>query len=101
MRSVTMPYYVGAGEPEWDEYLTIAENRPGEPPKSLFKYVEPWTAMMTVLPFPETPGPRPEGGTADPAAQWAEKFEQEQTFASELGLWKLSNMTAKCRAGGV
>jgi hypothetical protein len=31
-----------------------------EPPKSLFKYVEPWQVRTTVLSFSETPGPEPE-----------------------------------------
>jgi hypothetical protein len=102
-----MPYYVGAGDPEWDEYSTRAEVE-GDPPISLFKYVEPWTAMTAVLRFPETPGPRPEAKKADPASpkrlstkQLIEKFEQEQKHVSELALWELSSATAKCRAGGI
>jgi hypothetical protein len=102
-----MPYYIGAGDPDWDEYLTIVEDGTTEPPISLFKYIEPWTAKTTVLKFSETPGPRPEGENAQPAPQrlsqeqLLERFEKEQKVASELALWKLSNMVAKCRAGGV
>jgi hypothetical protein len=101
-----MPYYVGAGEPEWDEYLIMAEDDI-EPPISLFKYVEPWTAKTTVLQFPETPGPQPTAENAEPARQQLspqqsfEKFEKEQRFASALALWRLSSMTAKCRANGI
>jgi hypothetical protein len=101
-----MPYYVGAGEPEWDEYLSMAEDNI-EPPISLFKYVEPWTAKTAVLQFPETPGPQPKAEDADPARQQLspqqlfEKFETKQRFASALALWKLSSMTAKCRANGI
>lgn len=101
-----MPFYIGAGEPEWDEYLTTAEEV-AEPPISLFKYVEPWTAMTAVLRFPETPGPRPQAEKADPAPtrlppeQLLEKFQKEQKYLSELALWNLSTMTAKCRASGI
>jgi hypothetical protein len=51
-----MPYYIGAGTPEWDE-LDWEES--GDPPDSLYTYVEPWVAETTVLAFPETPGPEP------------------------------------------
>ena len=57
-------YIISAGDPEWDEYLTIVEDDP-EPPISLFQYAEPWTAKTAVLQFPETPGPRPEVRNAD------------------------------------
>jgi hypothetical protein len=101
-----MPYYVGAGEPEWDEYWRIVDDAP-EPPISLFKYIEPLTANIAVLRFSETPGPRPEVKNEDPAPrplpteQLLEKFEKEQKFVSELALWELSSMTAKCRANGL
>jgi hypothetical protein len=103
---MSMPYYVAAGEPEWDEYMTTVEDVP-EPAISLFKYVEPWLARRTVLPFPETPGPRPEADNADPAPkqpspeQLFEKYQKEQKYLSELALWKVSGMTAECRAGGI
>jgi len=102
-----MPYYIGAGEPEWDEYMAMMEDDVTEPPISLFKYVVPWTAKTAVLQFPATPGPQPQDLSADPdpqlppGQQWVARFENEQKFASELALWKLSSMTAKCRAGGV
>jgi hypothetical protein len=101
-----MPYYVGAGEPEWDEYMEIAEEV-DEPPISLFKYIDPWATKTRVLQFPESPGPQPEGKSAHRAsaqlssAQLFERYEQEQKHTSELALWKLSGMTAKCRAGGI
>jgi hypothetical protein len=104
--SVNMPYYIGAGEPEWDEYMEIAEDVAG-PPISLFKYVEPWTAMTAVLPFPETPGPRPQAEKTDPAPrqlspeQMLERFQNEQKHLSELALWELSSATAKCRDNGI
>lgn len=102
-----MPYYVGAGDPQWDEYMEMVEDGNAEQPISLFKYVEPWTAKTTVLQFPETPGPQPEDKNADPdpqlppAQQWFARFESEQKFASDLAVWNLSSITAKCRASGV
>jgi hypothetical protein len=102
-----MPYYVGADEPEWDEYLTMAEQgQVGEPPITLFKYVEPWLAKTTVLHFPETPGPRPRDPDARPARelsteQWMEMYDKEQKALSALALWRLSSMTATCRARGI
>ena len=104
-----MPYYIGAGDPEWDQHQKINEERGdySEPPISLFKYVEPWTAGTTVLQFPETPGPRPQDKTADPdpnlneSEQWRVNYQNEQKHASELGLWAVSGMTAKCRANGI
>jgi len=102
-----MPYYVGVGDPEWDEYMKMVEDGDAEPPISLFKYVEPWAANTTVLQFPETPGPQPQDKNADPdpqlspPQQWRARFDNEQKFASDLALWKLSSMTAKCRASGV
>lgn len=99
-----MPYYFGVDDPEWDEYV---EDDNAEASISLFKYVEPWTAKTTVLQFPETPGPRPEDKDADPARQQLsteqriERYEKENKFASDLALWSLSSITAKCRANGV
>src|SRR5262245_42473466 len=56
-----MPYYVGAGDPEWDEYLERSETDwSDEPPQSLFKYVAPEKAETSVLRFPEAPGAEPE-----------------------------------------
>jgi hypothetical protein len=55
-----MPYYVGAGEPEWDEYLDQSETPSVNEPVSLFKYIEPWQAETTVLRFAETAGAEPE-----------------------------------------
>ena len=94
-----MPYYVGVGDPEWDEYMKMVEDGDAEPPISLFKYVEPWAANTTVLQFPETPGPQPQDKNADPdpqlspPQQWRARFDNEQKFASDLALWKLSSMT--------
>ena len=51
-----MPYYVGAGTPEWEEYLEGAQTESGEPPQSLFAYIEPSAAAATVLAFPAAPG---------------------------------------------
>jgi hypothetical protein len=100
-----MPYYVAAGEPEWDEYLRMTEDDL-ELPIALFKYVEPWTARTTVLQFPETPGSQPKADNADPAPQQLspeqlfERYKEKQRLASELALWRLSSMTATCRANG-
>jgi hypothetical protein len=101
-----MPYYVGADEPEWDEYMAIAEEF-SEPPMSLYKYIEPWATKTRVLRFAEAPGPQPESKSTSRAstqlsqAELLESYEKEQKRASELALWKLSGMTAKCRAGGI
>src|SRR5208282_3498147 len=54
-----MPYYVGAGEPEWDEYCELEEGGQ-QPPQTLLKYIEPWEAKTTVVSFSGTPGPEPE-----------------------------------------
>jgi hypothetical protein len=35
-----MPYYVGADDPAWDEYLEQTETDSSCEPQSLFKYVE-------------------------------------------------------------
>jgi len=98
-----MPYYLGAGEPEWDEYMTMLEDSDGdaEPPISLFKYVEPWTAGTTVLQFPATPGPQPEENNADPALEWIERYKNQRKLFSDRSLWNISRATAKCRARGI
>jgi hypothetical protein len=103
-----MPYYIAAGEPEWDEYMNMLEDDDhGEPPTSLFKYAEPWTVNTSVLQFSETPGPKPTDRNADPSPGQAsprelfERFQREQKLASDLALWNLSGITAKCRASGV
>jgi hypothetical protein len=75
-----MPYCVGEGMPEWDEYMERDDG--GKPPVSLFTYIDPWEAKTTVLPFPETPGPEPE-------------LPEE---ASAHALWRVSRLTAPCRA---
>jgi hypothetical protein len=95
-----MPYYVGAGEPQWDEYCERAEtDRVGQPPVSLFKYVEPVQAKTTVLSFPEAAGLEPEAPQR--TAYRIEDFEKMQDALSAHALWKISGMTAKCRAVGV
>jgi hypothetical protein len=95
-----MPYYVGAGEPEWDEWMAICESV-AEPPTSMFQYIEPWAATTTVLQFPETPGPRPADLGPRPQQFSPARFQQEQRAVSELALWKLSSMTLMCRAAGL
>jgi hypothetical protein len=103
--SVNMPYYLGAGEPAWDYYMNMLRNSDGdtEPPMSLFKYVEPWSAKATVLHFPDTPGPQPEAPISEQTSAELsfERFESEQKFASDLALWNISRMTFKCRTRGV
>jgi hypothetical protein len=98
-----MPYYIGAGMPEWDEHVEWDE---GEPPVSHFTYIEPWEANTTVLPFPEAPGPEPE--VPQKAAysqlsqeQWIENYKKEQRAISAYALWKVSGLAATCRALGV
>jgi hypothetical protein len=101
-----MPYCVGAGEPEWDEYRAIAEEF-SELPMSLYKYIEPWATKTRVLQFAEAPGPQPKSKNTSRAsrrlsqAELLESYEKEQKHVSELALWKLSGMTAKYRAGGI
>jgi hypothetical protein len=63
-----MPYYIGAGTPEWDELPhpeTLSETQQSEierfnAPILSFTYVEPWQAGTTVLRFPDVPGAEPE-----------------------------------------
>ncbi len=103
----------------------------GEPPASLFKYIKPLQANRTVLRFPDTPGPEPEvpqrtaysppplrkpgffarlfGQRAVLVAaaprlsteQWLENFRMAEKAASAHALWKVSGLTATCRALGV
>jgi hypothetical protein len=126
-----MPYYVGAGTPEWDEYMERLETDAGEPPPSQFTYIEPWVVETTVLAFPETPGPEPEipqrvaysarpapkpgffarlfGKKAAPAEetpqpmpqQVFESYTAQQKAAAAHELWKVSMLTAPCRALGI
>jgi hypothetical protein len=126
-----MPYYVGAGEPEWDEYLVRSETDSVDQPVSLFKYVEPWEAQTTVLRFAQAPGAEPEVPqnivhrrpstprrgffarllgkqaatvveTPQPSPQQlVEDFKKRQKAASAHALWKVSGIAAACRTGGV
>jgi hypothetical protein len=127
-----MPYYVGEGDPEWDEYLAQSETEGfDEPPVSAYKYVEPWQAKTTVLRFAEAPGAEPEapqntghyqpsipkrgffarliGRQAAPVAetprpspeQLFEAYGKREEAACARALWKVSGMTAPCRAAGV
>jgi hypothetical protein len=123
-----MPYYVGAGDPAWDEYLEQTETDSSCEPQSLFKYVEPWKAMTSVLRFAEAPGAEPEapqdpfhrqpstpgrgffarlfGKQAAPVAELSteqvlENFEKREKAISALALWKVSGTTAACRKAGV
>lgn len=131
-----MPYYIGEDMPEWGAHIEreeaaelAGEDAAGEPPASLFKYVEPWQANATVLSFPDTPGPEPDvppfithgpprqpgffgrlfGGNAAPAAepqrlsteQLMENYRKHEQAASAHAIWKLAGLTATCRALGV
>ena len=72
-----MPYYVGEGEPEWDEYIEKSETDWFHgPPPSLFKYNEPWQPWMGRTPF----RPQTEAATANATAAAAAK-----TMAAQLG----------------
>jgi hypothetical protein len=66
-----MPYYLDEEMPGWGKYRAYGLEEPGsgEPPASLFEYIEPWQANTTVLSFPDTPGPEPEIPQRDPAAR--------------------------------
>ena len=123
-----MPYYVGAGDPEWDEYLKQAETDwSDEPPQSLFTYVEPWKAETSVLRFPEAPGAEPEaprdsvyrqpstpgrgffaglfGKQAEiptfSTEQLLDNLAKRQNAISAHALGKVSGSTAVCRKAGV
>lgn len=55
-----MPYYIGAGSPEWDAYLDQAESEGIDAPAvSAFEYVEPSRAKTSLLSFQDTPRPEP------------------------------------------
>jgi hypothetical protein len=101
-----MPYFISAGDPNWDEYREIAADVL-EPPISLFEYIKPWTANTAVLQFSDTPGPPPKAESAgEPSRQLSteemvDTFQKEQKATSEDALWQISNMTAKCRANGI
>jgi hypothetical protein len=97
-----VPYYIGEGMPEWEEYLQEREAGRWEPPVSLFTYIKPWEAETTVLPFPETPGLEPEiPQRTDSQENWLENYTKWQKAASAHALWQLSGLTATCRALGV
>jgi hypothetical protein len=111
--------------------MEMEETGNGEPPVSLFEYIEPLQAHSTVLSFPDTPGPEPEiprrAAYSPPPVrkpgffarlfgqkeasvaeaprlsteQWLENFRMEEKAASAHALWKLSGLTATCRALGV
>jgi hypothetical protein len=103
-----MPYYVGEDMPEWDVYLDDETNIV-EPAQSLFKYVRPWHANVTILPFLETPGSKPEFPQPSPDGSppvskpgfFARLFGQKTPPAAETPLRKVSRLTAECRALGV
>jgi hypothetical protein len=88
-----MPYYIGAGTPEWDEHEWETER--GDPPESLYTYIEPWVAEATVLAFPETPGPEPVTPTE------REGFKARQKATAAYALWEVSGLAATCRSLGV
>jgi hypothetical protein len=96
-----MPYYIDVDTPGWREYWE-KEEAGDEPPASLFTYIEPWQAS-TVLPFPDTPGPEPEIPKRAPYSPetWLENHRKEQDATSAHALWKVSGLTATCRALGV
>jgi hypothetical protein len=58
-RKEKMPYYIGAGEPEWDNYIELLEEDSERPLRTLLKYIEPWEAKTMAVSFPATPGPEP------------------------------------------
>jgi hypothetical protein len=129
--SEVMPYYIDEEMPEWEEYWKREEAGGGESPASLFTYIEPLQANTTVLPFADTPGPEPEVPqrtayspppvrkpgffarlfgqkavlvTETPrlsTEQLLENFRIEEEAASAHALWKVSGLTATCRALGV
>jgi hypothetical protein len=98
-----MPYYVGEGMPEWEEYMEKEEASEGEPPAALFKYVEPMQSNAAVVPFPDMPGPEPEIPPRAPYSRdtWLENYRKEQEATAAHALWQLSRLTATCRALGV
>jgi hypothetical protein len=128
-----MPYYIDEEMPGWGRYQAYGLEEPGsgEPPASLFEYIEPWQANTTVLSFPDTPGPEPEipqraaysppparkpgffarlfGQKIAPAVetsrlsreQLLEDLRKEEKAACAHALWKVSRLTSACRALGV
>jgi hypothetical protein len=128
-----MPYFIGAGTPEWDELPhpeTLSETQQSEierfnAPILSFTYVEPWQAGTTVLRFPDVPGAEPEippqpvyrppprrsffarlfsrqpQTPQPPPEQFAENYRKRQEAVCAHSLWKISRMTAACRAAGV
>jgi hypothetical protein len=128
--SKLMPYYVGAGDPAWDEYLEESEIADFKEPVSLFNYVEPWQGNSSILRFAEAPGAEPElpqyrahsqpstpkrgffaslFGRRPPVIQTPQLstqqlvdiFERNQKAACAHALWKVSGSTASCRTAGV
>jgi hypothetical protein len=95
-----MPYYIGEDMPEWGEYMDREESDGGEPPAALFRYVEP---LRSVVPFPDTPGPEPEIPPRVPYSPdtWLENYTKQQQAIAAHALWKVSGLTATCRALGV
>jgi hypothetical protein len=88
---------------EWEEYWKREEAGGGEPPAALFTYVEPLQSNAAVVPFPDTPGPEPEIPPRAPYSPdtWLENYKKEQEAAAAHALWKVSRLTATCRALGV
>jgi hypothetical protein len=99
--SEAVPYYIDEDMLEWEEYWK-REEAGDETPVSLFTYIEPWQAG-TVLPFPDTPGPEPKLPQRTPysAENWLENHRKAEEAASAHALWKVSRLTATCRALGV
>jgi hypothetical protein len=98
-----MPYYVGEDMPEWGDYMAREESGGGEPPAVLFKYVEPLQSHAAVVAFPDTPGPEP---VIPPRPKyspdtWYDSYTKEQQAMAAHALWKISGLTAACRALGV
>jgi hypothetical protein len=99
-----MPYYVGEDMPEWEQYIEESEETGSSgPPVSCFKYIEPWQADATVLQFPATPGLEPElpQRVAYSPENWLENYRKAEKAAAAHALWKVSGLTATCRALGV
>jgi hypothetical protein len=110
-----MPYCIGAGTPEWDEHEWETER--GDPPESLYTYIEPWVAETTVLAFPETPGPKsvipperaapppveaaPAEATSQPTPAQVFGYKARQKATAAHALWEVSGLAATCRSLGV
>jgi hypothetical protein len=94
-----MPYYLDVD--------THEEERVGDGQLSWYKYVEPWHVNTAMLPFPDSPAPEPEAplDNVDTRGMKArERFDawrenDRKRFAHAL--WKVSGLTATCRALGV